>query len=122
DTQAVCLIFTHKKLRSPCNLPNQFICQISSSLDFHQLPASAGMGLTHSGVCKLQSSSNPMFGAKQLSVNRKESVVALTPNIGLILTSRCRSIRIDATLDLRDALLMLKDHCRDRDRTANQHR
>ena len=42
------------------------------------------MGLTNPGVCKPQSSSNPMFGAKQLSLNRDTiSVVALTPNIGL---------------------------------------
>ena len=42
------------------------------------------MGLTHSRVSKPQSSSNPMFGVKQLSLNRDtDSVVALTPNIKL---------------------------------------
>jgi hypothetical protein len=42
------------------------------------------MGLTHSRVCKPQSSSNPVFGAKQRSLNRDtDSVVALTPNIKL---------------------------------------
>ena len=42
------------------------------------------MGLTHSRVCKLQSSSNPMFGAKRLSRTVSPiTVVALTPNIKL---------------------------------------
>jgi hypothetical protein len=40
------------------------------------------MGLTNSRVCKPQSSSNPMFGAKQLNRDT-DSVVALTPNIKL---------------------------------------
>ena len=50
------------------------------------------MGLTNSRVCKPQSSSNPMFGAKQLSLNRDtDSVVALTPNIGLTSYYVCAS-------------------------------
>ena len=48
---------------SPCNLPNLFSCQISSSLTCVSYPAYAGMSLTNPGVCKLPSSSNPMFDA-----------------------------------------------------------
>jgi hypothetical protein len=33
-------------------------------------PASAGMGLAQFGVCKPLTSSNPMFGARRLSLNR----------------------------------------------------
>jgi len=43
------------------------------------------MGLTNSRVCKPRNSSNPMFGANRLALNRdKDSVLVLTPNIGLI--------------------------------------
>ena len=43
------------------------------------------MGLTYSGVCKLWNSSNPMFGASTTFMNRDtESVVVVTPNVGLI--------------------------------------
>jgi len=64
---------------SPCNLPNLFSCQISSSLTFVSYPAYAGMSLTNPGVCKLPSSSNPMFGTKQLAPNiRQESVSLVT--------------------------------------------
>src|SRR5271156_6441664 len=45
-------------------LPNLFSCQISSSSAFADYPACAGMGLAYSRVCKLQNSSNPMFGVK----------------------------------------------------------
>jgi hypothetical protein len=41
------------------------------------------MGLAQFGVCKPLTASNPMFGARRLSLNRYESVVALTPNIKL---------------------------------------
>ena len=44
---------THKNLRSPCNLPNLFSCQISSSSTYVDLPASAGMGLAHFRSCTL---------------------------------------------------------------------
>jgi hypothetical protein len=53
---------------SPCNLPNLFSCQISSSLTCVSYPAYAGMSLTNPGVCKLPSSSNPMFGAKRITL------------------------------------------------------
>ena len=79
-----------------------------------------------------------MFGASTTFVNRDtESVVALTPNIGLIfssqfsvlrktaelniLTSR-RSVGIDATLDLRDAFLVAVNHANDGDRAAYENR
>ena len=57
---------------SPCNLPNLFSCQISSSLTCVSYPAYAGMSLTNPGVCKLPSSSNPMFGAKHLASNIRQ--------------------------------------------------
>jgi hypothetical protein len=61
-----------------------------------------------------------MFGARRLSLNRYESVVALTPNIGLTsdLTSRHPSIGIDAALDLRDAFGVAVDHACDCDRAS----
>jgi hypothetical protein len=58
---------THK------NLQRLVICPIYSVVKYRPRwlspanPASAGMGLTHPRVCKLQSASNPMFGARQLS-------------------------------------------------------
>jgi hypothetical protein len=53
------------------------------------------MGLAQSRVCKLQIASNPMFGARRLSLNRDtESVVALTPNIRLAVgRSSCWPLR-----------------------------
>src|SRR5437660_12743377 len=55
---------THKNLRSPCNLPNLFSCQISSSSTYVDLAASAAMGLTHSRFMHdIRSASNPMFDA-----------------------------------------------------------
>jgi len=43
------------------------------------------MGLTDSRVCKPRNSSNPMFGANRLALNRAtDPVLVLTPNIGLI--------------------------------------
>jgi hypothetical protein len=46
-------------------------------------------------------------------LDRYESVVALTPNIGLTsLASRHSSIRVNATLDLGQALVMVEDHLR----------
>jgi hypothetical protein len=47
-----------------------------------------------------------------------ESVVVLTPNIGLTLTSRRSSVGIDAALNLCDALLVTEDHRSDCDRAA----
>ena len=35
-------------------------------------PASAGMGLAQCGVCKPLTASNPMFGARRLSLNREQ--------------------------------------------------
>ncbi len=78
------------------------------------------MGLAQFGVCKPLASSNPMFGAKRLSLNRYESVVALTPNIGLILLTSRRSVRIDSTLDLREALSVTMNHAGDGDRATHQ--
>ncbi len=42
------------------------------------------MGLAQFGVCKPLTSSNPMFGVSTTFMNRDtESVVVVTPNIGL---------------------------------------
>jgi hypothetical protein len=50
-----------------------------------------------------------------------ESVVVLTPNIGLILTSRRSSVGIDAALDLGQSFLVAKDHRGDGDRASYQN-
>jgi hypothetical protein len=59
---------------SPCNLPNLFSCQTSSSLTCVSYPAYAGMSLTNPRVCKLPSSSNPMFGAKPITFGAQHEV------------------------------------------------
>jgi len=85
------------------------------------------MGLTNSRVCKPQSSSNPMFGAKQLSLNRDtESVVALPPNIKLVLLPilpalSARNVRVNPPLDLRNTLLVAEDHLHNHDDAANHN-
>jgi hypothetical protein len=70
-------------------LPNLFSCQISSSSTSVDYPLQQVWVLLNPESCKLQIASNPMFGARQLSLNRDtEPVVALTPNIRLNLASR----------------------------------
>jgi hypothetical protein len=71
-----------------------------------------------------------MFSARRLSLNRYESVVALTPNITLAsFTSQFeyfvmaalsrRSVGIDAAFDLGQAFVVAVDHASDGDRAAN---
>jgi hypothetical protein len=63
-----------------------------------------------------------MFGASTTFMNRDtESVVALTPNIGLTyqLTSRHSGVRIDATLNLCQSFLMAQDHLSYGDETTD---
>ena len=81
------------------------------------------MGLAQFGVCNPLTSSNPMFGANRLALNRDaDSVVVLTPNIGLILLTSRRSVGIDAALDLGDAFLVAEDHGGDGDCAAHDNR
>jgi hypothetical protein len=74
------------------------------------------MGLAYSGVCKLQNSSNPMFGASTTFMNR-DTGCRSDAQRWADLTSRW-SIGIDAAFDLCHALLMADDHCGDRDCAA----
>jgi hypothetical protein len=63
-----------------------------------------------------------MFGVNRLALNRDtDSVVVLTPNIGLTLLGSGRRIGIDAALNLGDAFLMPEDHGGDGDRPAHNH-
>jgi len=87
-------VYAHQQLLSGThkNLQRLVFCPIYSVVKYrpHWLapiyPASAGMSLTQFGVCKPLTSSNPMFGASTTFMNRDtESVVVMTPNIGLIL-------------------------------------
>jgi hypothetical protein len=59
---------------------------------FHQLPASAGMGLTHFRSCTILKFLQPNVRRQATFLNRDtESVAALTPNIKLAhLSSHCR--------------------------------
>ena len=84
------------------------------------------MGLTHSRVSKPQSSSNPMFGAKQL--NRDTDSVQLTPNIKLAVLPEpilpalsARNVRVNPPLDLRNTLLVAEDHLHNHDDAANHN-
>ncbi len=83
------------------------------------------MGLAQFGVCKPLTASNPMFGTRRLSLNRYESVVALTPNITLDLTqikktsASRRSVGIDAALDLSQAFVVAVNHASDCDRASD---
>jgi hypothetical protein len=80
------------------------------------------MGLAQLGVCIPLTSSNPMFGANRLKLNRDaDSVVVLTPNIGLILLTSRRSVGIYAALNLGDTFLMAEDHRGNGDRAAYNH-
>src|ERR1700688_4229760 len=63
------------KIYNALYLPNLFSCQISSSSACWFTarliyPACAGMGPAQFGVCKPLTASNPMFGARRLSLNR----------------------------------------------------
>jgi hypothetical protein len=109
---------THK------NLQRLVFCPIYSVVKYrpHQLaltnPASAGMGLAQLGVCKPLASSNPIFGVKQLSLNRElnhgcrvDAQYQIGFKFNLLLPGN--SIRIDAALDLGDALFMAVNHAYD---------
>src|SRR5208282_6709233 len=89
------------KIYTPCNLPNLFSCQISSSgepplvvglwpVSQNQLPstfilpACAGMGLAQSRVVQTPDCLQPNVRRQATFLNRDtDSVVALTPNITL---------------------------------------
>src|SRR5215813_1976744 len=78
---------THKNLRSPCNLPNLFSCQISSSSTYVDLPALAGMS------CSLASFRNQLKRREAPKTKLKlttgahptqcSTSILLTPNIKL---------------------------------------
>ena len=120
------LIGTHK-IYFALYLPNLFSCQISSSSTYADLPASAGMGLTHSRSCTTLKFLQPNVRRQATFINRDtESVVALTPNIKLAITSllllRPGTIRIDATFDLRNPFIVAENHRRNGNRTADNDR
>src|SRR4029077_6405195 len=83
------------------------------------------MGLTNSRVCKPQSSSNPMFGAKQL--NRDTDSIDAQHQVGCCYLNRyflqlsARNVRVNPPLDLRNTLLVGEDHLHNHDDTANHN-
>ena len=83
------------------------------------------MGITQFGVCKPLAASNPMFGVKRLSLNRElnhDCRVDAQHQIGLAteLLLRPGSVRINATLNLGETLLMAMNHANDCDRATHQ--
>jgi hypothetical protein len=105
------------KIYTPCNLPNLFSCQISSSPVFTGCPPRRVWIVPTSG-CATPQSSNPMFGAKLLNRDT-ESVVALTPNIELVVSRSSLVVGASALAD--DERPMTNDGFSggaDRDRTG----
>src|SRR6202789_3590938 len=86
------------------------------------------MGLAQLGVCKPLASSNPMFGVKRLSLNRKLNRgcrVDAQHQIGFnsnLLVLRPGSVGIDAALNLGDALFVAMNHTDNRDHAADYNR
>jgi len=80
------------KIYTPCNLPNLFSCQISSSPAFAGCPPRRVWIVPTSG-CATPQSPNPMFGTKRLPLTViRITVVALTPNIKLTLAPTLRML------------------------------
>jgi len=108
---------THKNLRSPCNLPNLFSCQISSSLTFASYPLLQVWVLLTLKPCGPESSSNPMFDANLIFIDAQHQAEIVSE-----LPRRPRTVRIDSALDLCESLLMLVNHRNHRNDSANDDR
>jgi hypothetical protein len=112
------------KIYTPCNLPNLFSCQISSSL---ALPAARLGGYGSYSLRSVQTPPRlqPNVRRQATFMNREPNHgCRWTPNIGLTSSLpqllRPGSIGIDSAFDLRQPLLMAVNHANDRDCATNQ--